>query len=176
MQDPQQFHEIKERIEKDPRLKVQILRESEFYAKQSRAVTMVLNFLGYFVSSIMAIGAVFGAINTMDAAIASRHREIAVLLSLGFRPKSILSSFLFECILICLLGGVLGCLLALPLNFVSASTTNWQSFTELAFNFQMTPKIMVRGLLFALMMGIIGGFFPSWRASRQPIAQVLHQE
>ncbi|OGL47759.1 MAG: hypothetical protein A2161_05155 [Candidatus Schekmanbacteria bacterium RBG_13_48_7] len=176
MNDSTLFYKIKDKLENDPRLQVAVYRESDFYSKRSQALTMVLKFLGYFVSSIMAIGAIFGAINTMNSAIASRHREIAVLLTLGFPPSAILFSFLFECILICVTGGIVGCLLALPLNFVTTSTTNWQTFTEVAFTFHLTPGIFCAGIIFAVIMGILGGFVPSWRSSRQSIAQALRQE
>jgi ABC-type antimicrobial peptide transport system permease subunit len=98
-----------------------------------------------------------------------------VLLTLGFRPASVLSSFLLEALMIALLGGLMGCLLSLPLNGIVTSTTNWASMSEVAFAFRVTPDLMLRGIIFALVMGLIGGFFPAQRAARQPVVQVARQ-
>ncbi len=111
----------------------------------------------------------------MYAAVGARAPEIAVLRTLGFRPGSVLVSFLLEASVIALLGGVLGCLLALPINGIMTSTTNWQSFSEVAFAFRVTPDLLLRGVIFALVMGVIGGFFPARRAARQPIVQVARE-
>jgi putative ABC transport system permease protein len=121
----------------------------------------------------MSVGAVFGAVNTMYAAVSSRTPEIAVLLTLGFHPRSVLASFLAESAVIAFLGGVLGCLLALPINGVVTSTTNWSSFSEIAFAFRVTPQLLLAGLTFSVVMGVIGGFFPARRASRMPVIQAL---
>ena len=125
------------------------------------------------VTSIMAVGAVFGAVNTMYAAVSSRTPEIAVLLTLGFHPRSILASFLAESAVIAFAGGVIGCLLALPMNGVVTSTTNWASFSELAFAFRVSPQLLLEGLIFSVVMGVAGGFFPARRASRMPVVQAL---
>lgn len=174
--DPDGFETAKARIEGDPRLQVQVKRESVFYEEQSAMLSTVLRFIAVFVTSIMAVGAVFGAINTMDAMVAARGREIALLQTLGFRPGSVLSSFMIEAILLALVGGVIGCLLALPINGIRTSTTNWQSFGELSFAFRVTPQILLLGLGFALAMGIVGGFLPARRASRQVAAVGLRRE
>jgi len=121
----------------------------------------------------MAVGAVFGAINTMYAAIASRAPEIGVLMTLGFRPASVLVSFLAESAIIAAIGGILGCLFALPLNGIVTSTTNWSSFSEIAFSFRVTPQLLVAGLIFAVVMGVLGGFFPALRAARLQVVQAL---
>ena len=121
----------------------------------------------------MAIGAVFGAINTMYAAVASRTSEIAVLLTLGFKPRSILASFLTEATFLAFVGGLLGCLVALPINGIVTSTTNWTSFSMIAFSFLVTPRILLSGVLFSLVMGVVGGFFPARRASRMPVVQAI---
>ena len=118
----------------------------------------------------MSIGAVFGAINTMDAMVAARAREIAVLQTLGFQRRSVLASFLVEALVIALAGGVLGCLLALPINGIETSTMNWQSFGELTFAFRVSPKILLQGMIFAAVMGLIGGFLPARRAAKQGLA------
>jgi putative ABC transport system permease protein len=122
------------------------------------------------ITGIMALGAVFGAINTMYAAVAARSPEIAVLLTLGFHPRSVLASFLAESALIALAGGLIGALLALPINGMIISTTNWASFSEIAFTFRVTSALL---LVFALVMGLVGGFFPARRAARQPVVQAL---
>lgn len=174
--DPDGFESARARIEGDPRLQLQVKRESEFYEEQSAMLSTVLRFIAIFVTSIMAIGAVFGAINTMDAMVAARGREIALLQTLGFRPGSVLSSFMIEAILLALAGGVLGCLLSLPINGIRTSTTNWQSFGELTFAFRITPQILALGLGFAVLMGIVGGFLPARRAAKQVVAVGLRRE
>jgi ABC-type lipoprotein release transport system permease subunit len=175
MTDPAAFEAVKQALEEDPRLPVGAHREYDFYASQSELLTQVINVAAVFIAGIMAIGAVFGAVNTMYAAVGARTPEIAVLLTLGFRPLSVLSSFLFEALFIALVGGVLGCLLSLPLKGVMTSTTNWASMSELAFAFRVTPDLMLRGVVFALAMGLIGGFFPARRAARQPVVQAARQ-
>ncbi len=175
MNDPSAFESIKQTLEDDPRLPVSAYREYEFYANQSSLLTQVLNFAAIFIAGIMAIGAVFGAVNTMYAAVGARAPEIAVLLTLGFRPMSVMSSFLVEALVIALLGGILGCILSLPLNGLMTSTTNWASMSEVAFAFRVTPDLLLRGLIFALAMGLIGGFFPARRAAKQPVVQAARQ-
>lgn len=145
----------------------------EFYSEQSKLLGAILKFLAIMVTSIMAVGAVFGAVNTMYAAVSSRTPEIAVLLTLGFHPRSILASFLAESAVIAFAGGVIGCLLALPMNGVVTSTTNWASFSELAFAFRVSPQLLLEGLIFSVVMGVAGGFFPARRASRMPVVQAL---
>jgi ABC-type lipoprotein release transport system permease subunit len=175
MADPSAFESIKSMLEDDPRLPVSVYREYNFYADQSVLLTQIINFAAVFIAGIMAIGAVFGAINTMYASIGARSSEIAVLLTLGFRPFSVMSSFLFEALVIAFIGGVLGCLFALPLNGIVTSTTNWASMSEVAFAFRITPDLLLRGVIFALVMGLIGGFFPARRAARQPVVQTARQ-
>jgi putative ABC transport system permease protein len=173
MKDPSRFAAIKAELERDPRLQVQVKRESDFYAEQSGMFTGLITGLGVFITLIMAIGAVFGAANTMYATIGSRTREIATLLVLGFRPGSIMISFLLESVIICLLGGVIGCLLALPINGIATSTTNFQSFSEVGFSFAVTPQALLAGLIFSGAMGLVGGFFPARRAAKQVPAAAL---
>jgi len=167
------FDEVKRTLEDDRRLQVDAHRESDFYAAQSTVLRVILNFLAVFITGIMAIGAVFGAVNTMYAAVASRTGEIAVLLTLGFRPRSVLASFLAEAAFLALVGGLLGCLVALPINGVVTSTTNWSSFSMIAFQFLVTPRILLEGVLFSLVMGVLGGFFPARRASHLPVIQAI---
>jgi len=175
LEDPQSFDVAKSAIEADPRLQLGVHRESAFFAGQSELLTNMLRFLAIFVTGIMAIGAVFGAINTMDTMVSARSREIALLLTLGFRPRSVMASFLMESTLLALAGGILGCLLALPLNGVTTSTTNWQSFAELSFSVNITPPVLAIGVVFAVGMGIVGGFLPARHAAKQVIAQALRK-
>ena len=123
----------------------------------------------------MGIGAVFGAMNTMYAIVAARTREIGTLRALGFSRRAILASFLIESVVLALLGGVLGCLLAFPMNGFSTGTGQTQSFSEIAFDFRMTPGIAVAGLVFAAAMGVIGGLLPAFRAARLPITSALRE-
>jgi hypothetical protein len=173
LKDPAGFAEAKRAIEADQRIQVDAHQEYEFYSAQSQLLGTILRFLAVMVTSIMAVGAVFGAVNTMYAAVSSRTPEIAVLLTLGFHPRSVLTSFLAEAAVIAFVGGVVGCLLALPMNGVVTSTTNWASFSEVAFAFRVTPGLLLAGLVFAVSMGIVGGFFPALRASRMPVVQAL---
>lgn len=173
LKDPGAFTEAQRSLQADKRFTVDAHREAEFYAQQSQLLGRILSFLAVMITGIMAVGAVFGAINTMYAAIASRAPEIGVLLTLGFKPGSVLLSFLAESAFIALIGGVLGCLFALPLNGIVTSTTNWSSFSEIAFSFRVTPMLLLVGVSFAVVMGIIGGFFPALRAARLQVVQAL---
>jgi putative ABC transport system permease protein len=173
LRDPAAFEDVKRALEGDQRLEVLAQRESAFYAGQSTILTQILTSLAVMITSIMAVGAVFGAVNTMYAAVSSRTPEIAVLLTLGFAPRSVLASFLAESAVIALLGGVAGGLLALPINGIVTSTTNWNSFSEVAFAFRVTPGLLVGGLIFSVVMGLVGGFFPAWRAARLQVVQAL---
>lgn len=175
MQDPSAFEGIQTTLEDDPRLQVDVHREDEFYANQARVLAQLLDVVAVFITSIMGVGAVFGAINTMFAAVASRSPEIAVLLTLGFRPSAVALSFLAESVLLALVGGAVGCLLSLGMNGVVTSTTNWTSFSEVAFAFRVTPQLLAIGLAFAAVMGVVGGFFPALRAARRPIVQALRE-
>ncbi len=167
------YDEAKRALEGDKRVTVDVYRESAFYTKQSELLGNILRVLAILITAIMAVGAVFGAVNTMYAAVSSRAPEIAVLLTLGFRPRSILASFVAESAVIAAIGGVVGCLLALPMNGIVTSTTNWASFSEIAFSFRITPGLLFAGLIFAVVMGTLGGFFPARRASRLPVVQAI---
>jgi putative ABC transport system permease protein len=167
------FDEVKRILEDDRRLQVDAHRESDFYSAQNTVLSLILNFLAVFITGIMAIGAVFGAVNTMYAAVASRTSEIAVLLTLGFKPRSVLASFLTEATFLALVGGLLGCLVALPINGIVTSTTNWDSFSMIAFSFLVTPRILLEGVIFSVVMGVLGGYFPARRAARMPVVQAI---
>jgi len=169
------FTALKDTLTADPRMTVDITGERAYYAKQSQAVSMLIRVLGFLVASVMAIGAVFGALNTMYSAVAARSREIATLRALGFGGTSVVLSFVAESVLIALVGGVLGCIAVLPLNGFTAGTMNWQTFSHLAFAFKVTPSLMLWGLGFAALMGFIGGFLPALRAARMPVATALRE-
>jgi len=173
LKDPARFDAVKAELEHDPRLNVAVKREDLFYAEQAQGVTIMVTVLGLFITVIMAVGALFGAANTMFAAVSGRTREIATLLVLGFSPVAVMLSFVFESMLIALVGGVLGCIIALPINGITTSTTNFQSFSEVTFQFRVTPQLMLLALAFAAVLGALGGFFPALRAANQPIAQTL---
>lgn len=173
MADPRGFDEVKRSLEDNRQITVDVHRESEFYASQSQLLGTILRMLAILITTIMAVGAIFGAVNTMYAAVSSRTPEIAVLLTLGFPPRSVLASFLAESAIIAFVGGLIGCLLALPINGIVTSTTNWASFSEIAFSFMVTPGLMLAGVLFAVIMGVLGGFFPARRAAKLPVIQAL---
>ncbi len=173
LRDAEAFDEAKRALESDPRVTVDVYRESDFYEQQSDVLGSILRVLAILITSIMAVGAMFGAVNTMYAAVAARAPEIAVLITLGFHPRSVLASFLAESAIIAAAGGLIGCVLALPINGLVTSTTNWASFSELAFSFRITPTLLLYGLSFAIVMGVVGGFFPARRAAKLPVVQVL---
>jgi ABC-type antimicrobial peptide transport system permease subunit len=173
MKDPAAFERVKQELESDPRLQVQVRREREFYLAQSGTFTALITGIGTFITIIMAIGAVFGAANTMYATIGARTREIAMLLVLGFRPLAVMTSFVLESVFLALIGGVVGCVLALPMNGITSSTTNFQSFSEMAFQFRVTPAILMQALVFSALLGVIGGFFPALKAARQSLSRSL---
>ncbi|MGH6635661.1 MAG: ABC transporter permease, partial [Gammaproteobacteria bacterium] len=147
--------------------------ETQFYLEQSEVMATFLNILGLTLSVIFSIGAVIGAMITMYAAVASRTSEIGTLRALGFRRHSILIAFLVESLVLALIGGGVGLSLASSMQFISISTMNWQSFSELAFSFSLTPAIVLQSLFFALCMGILGGFLPAVKAARMGITQAL---
>lgn len=159
-------------INDDQRLNMNAVSEKEYYARQSQSAAPI-EFLGVFVSIVMAVGSAFAAMNTMYAAVARRSREIGTLRVLGFSRASILFSFFVESVLLATLGGILGCLLVLPLNGVTTAVGS--NFSELAFAFRVTPQIMVNGLLFAAALGAFGGLFPAVNASRREILMALRQ-
>jgi len=175
LDEPSHYGAVQKRLGADPRMSVQVKHEDEFYAAQSATLATLLRGLGLFVTLIMALGAIFGALNTMYAAVGSRTREIGTLLALGFSRGSVLVSFLIESTILAVLGGLVGCLLALPVNGMTTSTTNFASFSEIAFRFQVTPVMLLEGLIFAAVMGAFGGLFPSRNAARRVIVEALRQ-
>jgi len=173
--DPSMFDSFKAAIEADPRLYLQPQREQDYYAEQSRAMTTVIRVFGTFVTLILSIGAVFGAMNTMYAAVAYRTREIGTLRALGFSRLRIVAAFFVESVALALVGGLLGCVLALPVHGLSTGTTNFSSFSEVAFKFRITPTLLVLGLVFSALMGAVGGLLPALRAARIPVARALRE-
>jgi len=159
----------------NPRLTVDVFRETTWYAEQSRTVSMIIRVLGFLIAAIMAVGAVFAALNTMYSAVAARSAEIATLKALGFGPGSVVASFVAESVVIALAGGVVGSLAALPFNGFTTGTMNWSSFSYLAFSFRVTPAIVASGLVFSLIMGVIGGLPPAVRAARLPVVVALRE-
>jgi putative ABC transport system permease protein len=172
---PTDFDALKDSLTSDPRLTVQVEREAEYYERQSQMVSTLIRVLGFLVAFVMAIGAVFGALNTMYSAVAARAREIATMRALGFGGGPVILSFMLESLLIALIGGILGCIAVLPLNGFTAGTMNWQTFSHLAFAFRVTPTLLVAGLVFALFMGFSGGVLPAVRAARLEVAHALRE-
>jgi putative ABC transport system permease protein len=172
---PAALQQLKDSLTADPRLSVDVTREIDYYAKQSTRMTQLITILGGFVAAIMAIGAVFGALNTMYSAVAERGREIATMRALGFGAAAVVISFLVEALLISFVGGGLGCLAVLPLNGLTTSTINFQTFSNLAFAFKITPELLVKGIVFALVMGLVGGLLPAVRAANRPVASALRE-
>ena len=173
LNDSERFDTFKQDIESDPRLTLEAKREQNFYADQSKALSTFISILGMTLSVIFSIGAMIGAMITMYASVANRVSEIGTLRAIGFRRQNILVAFLAESLLLSLIGGAIGLLLASLMQAVSFSTTNFQSFSELAFGFNLTLGIAVKSLGFSLVMGLLGGFLPSLRAARMKIVDSL---
>jgi putative ABC transport system permease protein len=167
------FPAFKAMLERDPRARLQAVREADYYEAQSHTVTTLITVLGGLVAIVMGLGAVLGALNTMYSAVAERSREIAVLRALGFGGGSVVMAFVVESMWIALIGGVLGCLLALPVNGITTGTMNWQTFSHLAFAFRITPDLLGLGLAFAVLMGLVGGVPPAIRAARANVSRTL---
>lgn len=175
LDDRSHFAAMKKRLESDPRMAAAVHREDEFYAAQSGQLAGLLRSLGIFVTLIMALGAIFGALNTMYASVGARTKEIGTLRAIGFSKGAVLLSILIESTLLALLGGVIGCLLALPVRGFTTGTMTFSTFSELAFRFAITPGMLIAGLVFAAMMGLVGGFFPARKAASMPIVEALRQ-
>lgn len=154
------------RLVNHPVVPAKVYSEKQFLASQTVMLTGMLGGLSFVLGLIMGLAAIFTATNTMLSAIASRTHEIGVLLAIGYRPFPIFLSFMFEALLLGLLGGVAGCLMALPFNGLKAGTMNFQTFTEMAFAFRVTPTVLVTAVVFSLLLGLIGGAWPAWRAAR----------
>ena len=173
-EDPAALRSIAERISSDQRLHLKALAEPDYYAEQTKT-SGPIKVLGGFMAVLMAIGASFAVMNTMYAAVARRSREIGILRVLGFQPGSILLSFLLESLVLALLGGLLGCVLALPIHGLTTGTMNFRTFSDITFAFRITPDLLLRGVGFSLAMGVLGGLLPARLASRQPMVETLRE-
>jgi putative ABC transport system permease protein len=172
---PDAFQQFKDSVTSDRRLNLDVTREIDYYAKQSTRMTQLITILGGLVAFVMAIGAVFGALNTMYSAVAERGREIATMRALGFGAAAVVFSFLIEALLISFVGGAIGCIAVLPLNGLTTGAMNWQTFSHLAFAFRITSGLLVAGIIFALAMGLLGGLPPALRAAWRPVAVALRE-
>lgn len=173
---PAAFQEFKDALTSNPQLSVKVTRLSEHYASQSTAITTLITTLGFLIAALMAVGAVFGALNTMYSAVAARTREIATLRALGFGGTAVVLALMIESLVLALAGGLLGGGLAYAgFNNFHAATMNWQSFSQVTFAFAVTPQLLVQGIIWATLIGLLGGLLPALRAARQPIAVALRE-
>lgn len=173
---PASFEEFKAALTTDPRLKVKVLRQGEFLADQSSMLTAFIRNFGVFIAAMMALGALFGALNTMYSAVAARTREIATLRALGFGRSPVILSVLIESLALALLGGVFGATAAyFAFDGFKAATINWQTFSQIAFAFAVTPQLLLNAIVWAVVIGLLGGLFPAIRAVRIPIATALRE-
>lgn len=175
MKDSSQISELDKWIRAQPQMQLQAVSERKYYQDQAGPLASILKVLAQGVSLIMGIGAVFGAMNTMYAIVAARTREIGTLRALGFARRAILLAFVIESVFLALVGGALGCLLAVPMNGFAAGTGQTQSFSEIAFAFRITPETLAAAMVFAALMGLVGGLLPSLRAARLPITSALRE-
>ena len=176
LESPEAFDRFKDALTKDPRLDVKVQRQSDFYAEQSDAMTSLIRILGFAVALLMGFGAVFGALLTMYSAVATRTREIGTLRALGFGSGPVVVSVLVESLVLALVGGALGAALAYAaFDGFRTATMNWQTFSQVAFAFQVTPALLTQGIFYALLMGLVGGLFPAIRAARLPVATALRE-
>jgi putative ABC transport system permease protein len=160
------------RIEGDKQMQLRVLTEKEYYQEQTKTAGPI-QFFGWCLAGIMSVGAAFSAMNTMYAAVGARTREIGMLRVLGFRRRSIYVSFMLESLAVALVGGVVGCALALPMNGIATGTFNWATFAEVAFEFRVTAGLLAGGMVFALVMGVLGGLLPARLAARKPVLDAL---
>ena len=175
LKDPSTLESFDRWIRDDPEMQLEAVQERKYYEDQSGGLSGTLLFLVAFVSIIMGLGAVFGALNTMYAIVAARTREIGTLRAIGFSRRSILFSFVVESVILALAGGLLGCLLAFPINGFTTASGQTPSFSEVAFAFRITPNILAYGLVFATIMGFLGGLLPALRGARLPITSALRE-
>lgn len=173
---PAAFQTFKDSLTSNPQVNVEVLRQSDYYSQQSQKLTLLITTLGYLIAGLMAVGAIFGALNTMYSAVAARTREIATLRALGFGGGAVVTSLLIESMVLALAGGVIGGALAyLAFNNLHTSTMNFQSFSAVTFAFKVTPALLVRGIIWAMLIGLFGGVFPAWRAAHLPIPAALRE-
>ena len=176
LETPGSITELSEALAEDPRLDVDVMTEKDYYSSQAAPLSQFIRIVGYPLTILMAIGAIFGALNSMYASVSVRGKEIATLRALGFGPFSVLVSTIIESTLLSLIGGVLGGAVAfIVFNGFQVSTLNGASFSQVVFDFAVTPDLLMQGLIAALIIGLIGGFFPALRAARLPVAQALRE-
>jgi putative ABC transport system permease protein len=173
--DQQALTSVREKLKNDRRLQLDVFGQKEYFESQS-STAQPIKVLGYMIAIIMSIGSSFAVMNTMYAATAYRTREIATLRVLGFKRRNIVLSFMLESVLLAVMGGVLGCLLALPINGISTGMGNFVTFSEMVFDFKVTPRLMMDGIIFAAVMGLAGGFLPARLAARLTIVRALRTE
>ncbi len=166
--------EIIERVREDEQFKLKAVTESEYFEAQ-KSSSLAIKVVAYIIAGFLTVGAMFAASNTMYSAVASRGREIGTLRAVGFPRRSVLISFVLESLVLCTLGGLLGCLATIPLNGISGGTQNAATFSEITFNFRFGPKVLLQGMALAIAMGLIGGLFPAIRAIRLEITDALRQ-
>lgn len=169
------FAALRQRMDSDERVPAKVQTERDYLESQTKALSIALSAVGIFLGLVMGIGALFTGVNAMLAAVASRTHEIGVLRAIGFRSWAIFASFLLEAALLGLLGGVAGCLILLPLDGIQTGTTNFQTFTEIVFGFRLTPFVLIVAVIVALLLGVIGGTLPAWRASRLRPTEALRR-
>jgi putative ABC transport system permease protein len=173
--DASSLQAVREKLANDRRIKLDVFGQKEYFESQT-STALPIKILGYLIAAIMAIGSSFAVMNTMYASTAYRTREIATLRVLGFKRRNILISFMIESLALALLGGALGCVMALPMNGISTGMGNFTTFSEVIFDFMVTPQLMLEGMIFAAIMGTIGGFLPARLASRLTIVRALRTE
>lgn len=175
LKDGTDWPEMVRRMDQDPQVPSKLFTEREYLTSQTSAFSFVLSALGVFLAVIMGIAAVFTATNTMLTAIAARTIEIGILLSMGFRPHAVFLGFMLEALLLGIMGGIVGALIVLPLNGIQTGAMNFQTFTEVAFAFRVTPQILLGAIIFAAMLGILGGAIPAWRAARMRPTEAMRR-
>ena len=166
--------EIIERVRDDEQFKLKAITEVDYFEGQ-KSSSIAIKVIAFIIAAFLTVGAMFAAANTMYAAVSSRGREIGTLRAVGFPRRAVLASFILESLVLCSLGGLLGCLATIPLNGVSGGTQNATTFSEITFSFRFGPKVLIQGMALAITMGLVGGLFPAIRAIRFEITEALRQ-
>ena len=176
LESPESIETLRQALDADPRIDTDVMNERDYYSSQSQGLIQFIKLIGYPLTILMAVGAIFGALNSMYSSVSVRGKEIATLRALGFGPTAVLFSTVIESVLLAFAGGVLGGLIAFAVfNGFQVSTLNGASFSQVVFNFAVTPELLIQGLKAALIIGVIGGLFPAVRAARLPVAQALRE-
>ena len=176
LEGPESIETLRQALDEDPRIDPDVMSERDYYSSQSQGLVQFIKLIGYPLTILMAVGAIFGALNSMYSSVSVRGKEIATLRALGFGPTAVLFSTVIESVLLAFTGGVLGGLIAFAVfNGFQVSTLNGVSFSQVVFNFAVTPELLVQGLKAALIIGVVGGLFPAIRAARLPVAQALRE-